>query len=173
MSRPLGGARLAEIRARYDRWMADRKARLFGREDAERYALDVGDLLDEVARLRGAAASAPVARTLADWQRAVHDLTTRKGFHDGDLGNSVARLVALVREEAGELAGHVPFPDGDARAADGKPLGLRYEVADVVLTALDLAAVCGFDLAAAMAAKLAYNETRPAMWRRERDGSAP
>lgn len=45
----------------------------------------------------------------------------------------------------------------------GKPEGVPSEIADVVIRAFDFADEAGFDLAAIIAEKLAYNATRPAM----------
>lgn len=45
----------------------------------------------------------------------------------------------------------------------GKPEGVPSEVADVVIRAFDFAHEAGFDLAAIISEKLAYNATRPAM----------
>lgn len=44
---------------------------------------------------------------------------------------------------------------------DGKPEGVPFELADVVIRAMDLAEECGLDLEALVVEKMKFNESRP------------
>lgn len=104
--------------------------------------------------------------TIAEWQKAVHELALAKGWHPRDVDphepNRALALLMLVTSELAEAAECIR--DGDlevTRDAMGKPVGLPIELADAAIRLLDVCGAWGIDLDAAITQKHAYNVTRP------------
>lgn len=73
-------------------------------------------------------------------------------------------LAAAVAVEAGELLGHFRWlspQESHAILSDArKREAIEFEIADVLILALEMADACGVDAAHAIRRKLAVNETR-------------
>ena len=88
-----------------------------------------------------------------------------KGWWDGAMldPNTLGAKLALIHSEVsealecvrdGEMTGYL-----DA-TKDGKPEGLPFELADVVVRVADLCGALGIDLDEAVTTKMAFNATR-------------
>lgn len=111
---------------------------------------------------------------LNTWARRVAELANRKGFRD-DLADpcgvdAMARYTANLHGEVSELWEAARGGKLDAlcdkaekmRDAGIKPLTCaEEELADIIIRALDTAAVLGIDIDRAVRLKHAFNETRP------------
>lgn len=99
----------------------------------------------------------------------VHGIAVEHGFHGDyapDMPSAERQLamLALIASEVGEAVEEVRRQDGGAvraREEDGKPEGLGYELADIVIRCLDMAASLGMDIGEIMRLKDAFNATRP------------
>ena len=81
--------------------------------------------------------------------------------HATYLGNKLMLIVGEVSEAHEELRKNTD-PRHTYYREDGKPEGVAFELADVLIRVFDLAFAIGVDLDAAVAEKAAYNATRPA-----------
>ena len=83
---------------------------------------------------------------------------------DWEQFHSPANLAAAVSVEAGELLGHFRWSDAAESAAivqnPAKREAIAHEVADVLILTLELAEVCGFDVATIIREKLELNSRR-------------
>lgn len=96
-------------------------------------------------------------------QRAIHVEATEKGWWDDPAGvDKTLICLALIHSEVSEglEAIREDLPDVGINA-EGEPVGLAFELADVVMRTLDLAEARGIDLVEAIKKKRAYNRTRP------------
>ncbi|MCX5690801.1 MAG: nucleotide pyrophosphohydrolase [Planctomycetota bacterium] len=78
--------------------------------------------------------------------------------------HSPRNLAAAVSVEAGELLGHFRWSDAAESVAivqnPAKREAIAHEVADVLILTLELAEVCGFDVATIIREKLELNSRR-------------
>jgi NTP pyrophosphatase (non-canonical NTP hydrolase) len=94
--------------------------------------------------------------TLEDLQRYVAKMEAERGFTDRTVHDQTWRLL----EEAGELARAVRKNNGQ-RSEAGKVTGsIDEELVDILIFACSIASRLGIDLADAIRAKEALNETR-------------
>lgn len=118
-------------------------------------------------------------KTIAYWQRLIHAINKNKGFHDRPLCNfkasagaepedvnidAVLAKLALIHSEVSEALeaareGRFILYHDD----NGKPEGMVTELADTVIRIMDTCEAMGLDLERAIAEKVDYNESRPAM----------
>lgn len=117
-------------------------------------------------------ASIQRSEEIAALQRSVFQNAKAKGFHILDIprhrelsametawvNSQLMLIVSEVAEATEALRVTGLRPD---ITSDGKPLGFGSELADALIRILDTAELCGIDLAADIAAKAAYNTTRP------------
>ena len=110
---------------------------------------------------------------LNDIAKACHKNSLEHGWW-GE-GRSFPAIVALIHSEVSEALeawrdtplDQDPFVPGyaDTLGVQGtgplKPVGVPSELADIIIRVLDAAAGYGIDIDAAVAEKMAYNETRP------------
>lgn len=129
---------------------------------------------EALCRLIGAGSSDVRTDSLNAWALRVVDLADRKGFRD-DLGDlrgidAMARYTTNLHREVSELWEAARAGELDAlcdkaekmRAAGIEPLTCaEEELADIIIRALDTAAVLGIDIDRAVRMKHAFNETRP------------
>lgn len=105
---------------------------------------------------------------LTNYTNGFHDRLhhlTATGDTDGVVDHAVAKL-GLITSEVAEAIEEIR--DGHAMThtyyrEDGKPEGVPSEVADIVIRALDFAAMFNIDIEAAVQEKLGYNATRQRM----------
>lgn len=101
-------------------------------------------------------------------QETFHLNSVEHGFYDEVdmtnlevVGNKLMLIVGEVSEAHEELrkhpATHIYYRE------DGKPEGLPFELADVVIRVADLAEYLGVDLGGVIAEKMGYNAGRPRM----------
>ena len=95
----------------------------------------------------------PAQPTLAELQTFIAALVARRGWT-----TDANEIFTLFTEEVGEVAKEIrrTWKDG----VDPHRAALGAELADVLFYVADLANVHGIDLAAAVADKAAFNETR-------------
>ena len=84
------------------------------------------------------------------------------GWHDTP--RPFPETIALIHSEVSEAL--EAYRDGFNLVEDmvtdaGKPIGIPSELADIMIRVADAAGEYGIDLEAAIARKLAYNQTRP------------
>lgn len=101
----------------------------------------------------------------------IHENAAAKGWHDeGPQDDRFPTLLCLVHAEVSEAL--EDYRDGYpietfrfrtvlATGAEGKPVGIPSELADIIIRVLDICGLYGIDIEAAVRAKMAYNATRP------------
>lgn len=111
----------------------------------------IGTLLVQRANFPAVADAIRVDAELKFFERLLTDYT----------GNRLMLIAGEVTEAHEELrAGHEP---SEIYYKDGKPEGVPIELADAVIRIFDFAEEFDFDLATAIAIKMAFNSDRPAM----------
>lgn len=107
---------------------------------------------------------------IRDTQHKVHNLARTKGWWglEGSAPSpdeltitAVAARLALIHSEVSEAVeclrnGEIRFDT----EANGKPVGLSTELADIMIRTMDLATALGIDLEVEIARKHEYNKTR-------------
>jgi NTP pyrophosphatase (non-canonical NTP hydrolase) len=107
-----------------------------------------------------------VGRTYMEVMRArVNALTTAKGWrvsaHGDTDGYEFAAYVALLHSEASEALEAYRIKEWSETRADGKPLGVGPELADVFIRLVDMADIWNINLDYEIERVLAYGWTRP------------
>lgn len=101
------------------------------------------------------------AATVAQLQQEIRAFVEARDWHQF---HSPRNLAAAVSVEAGELLGHFRWSDAAESAAivqnPAKREAIAHEVADVLILTLELAEVCGFDVATIIREKLELNSRR-------------
>ena len=99
--------------------------------------------------------------------QAAYDNTIAHGFRDNtnpnDLRQTATELMLITSElaEALEIVRDNHPLSEIYYGTNGKPEGFGIELADAVIRIMDTAVARGIDLAAAIEAKMEYNESRP------------
>ncbi len=91
-------------------------------------------------------------------QRAVHETAKSKGFWDEPRndGEALALIHSEISEALEALRHSNPF---DEKCPDF--LNVEVELADAIIRIMDLAGARGWNVAGAIVAKAAFNQTRP------------
>jgi NTP pyrophosphatase (non-canonical NTP hydrolase) len=100
--------------------------------------------------------------TIRELQKQAHQTAKDKGWHDKP--RSVGDAIALMHAELSEALEAFRRTDSAGHTwtlNDGKPEGVPYELADVVIRIFDFCGRHNIDLEACIVTKMAYNETRP------------
>jgi len=105
----------------------------------------------------------PGPRTIAEWQRAIHEYAKDKGWWDKP--RSIGDIFILFTSEVAEAYeeyrnGHALTETYFNPGLPDKPEGVPTELADVVIRVLDLCEWAGIDLQEVMRRKHEYNLTR-------------
>lgn len=90
--------------------------------------------------------------TIRDWQKKIHDYTTRQGFWDAGELRSKPEVLCLIHTEVSEAM--EAYRNADAA-------NFAEELADIVIRVLDAAEGYHIDLEAEIEKKHAHNLTRP------------
>jgi len=91
--------------------------------------------------------------------RQIHQYAKSKGWWDTK--RNMGELLANVHSEVSEA--WEDYRDGNMTTyfVGMKPCGFPSEMADIIIRVLDICAAFGIDIEAEIAAKMAYNKTRP------------
>jgi len=86
-----------------------------------------------------------------------------QGFWDGHLDNNLSKIALMHTElsEVVEALRNDPNPSAIWYRGDGKPEGVRFELADVIIRIADFAGRHTLDLEASIEEKAKFNATRP------------
>jgi NTP pyrophosphatase (non-canonical NTP hydrolase) len=101
--------------------------------------------------------------TFAAMQHHVWEISENHGFHKGPTGNLPTEKIALIHGELSEALEELRLPNLRADEKCSNYRAVTVELADAVIRIMDLAEILSLDLAGAIEAKSAYNETRPYM----------
>jgi hypothetical protein len=101
-------------------------------------------------------------KTLAEIQKEVHEVSKSKGWWDMpvSVSDTIANLHGEISEafeeyRSGRDISEIYMSEG------GKPEGFKIELTDEVIRIMDFFEQQGWDLAAMIELKTAYNKTRP------------
>lgn len=100
--------------------------------------------------------------SISELQATVHQNALAAGWWAGS-HRTFGDLIALCHSELSEALEEYRDgcqPNHRYESVGGKPEGIPYELADVIIRILDMAGYYGIDLEGAIAEKLAYNLTR-------------
>ena len=103
-------------------------------------------------------------KTLPEWQHGITQWAIRKGWLDVNKPREPLHLLMLVTTELAEAA--EAFRHGNPpceRAGMEHFSHAEEEVADAIIRLLQMSGEYGWDIDAAIAAKMAFNESRPHM----------
>ena len=103
-------------------------------------------------------------QTVTDWQHDITRWAVRKGWLDLDKPREPLHLLMLVVTELAEAA--EAFRTGNPpceRPGMERFSHVEEEIADAVIRLFQMAGEFGWDLEAAISAKMEFNETRPHM----------
>ena len=91
----------------------------------------------------------------------VHELAKSKGWHDDEplSVDGIAAKLTLIHSEVSEALEEVRNGETD-RVVNGKPEGISYELADVLIRVLDLCGKLEVDIGHAVHRKHAFNMSR-------------
>jgi len=98
---------------------------------------------------------------LSDWRDAIGAWAYEKGWNDKPRSEGEWMILAVSElVEAFEEYRNGHLPNEETRIVDGKPEGVRSEIADVFIRLFHYCAVHGIDIGAEVTLKMQYNETR-------------
>ena len=92
-----------------------------------------------------------------DMQFHVHHTAVSKGWWESDRND--AECIALIHSEVSEALEGLRKPKPDEHCPEFR--SVEVELADAIIRIMDLAGARGWDVAGALVAKAAFNETRP------------
>lgn len=95
-------------------------------------------------------------------QKAYAAAKARGWTHENEVGTSLMLITSELAEALEEWRnGHDPAETYYNAEKPTKPEGIPSEIADVMIRAAEFCAHHGIDIEAAIAEKMAYNDTRP------------
>ena len=107
-------------------------------------------------------------KSLAEWQREIHDLAVEKGwwpYADAVTTSVIVEKLCLIHSEVSEALEELRQGEGPLQFIsydeDTKPIGFVIELADIMIRILDLCSALGLDIEKAIEMKHKYNKTRP------------
>ena len=110
-----------------------------------------------VGELQRQVMEAHFANYFKDMQRRVHEIAVSKGWWESDRND--AECIALIHSEVSEALEGLRKPKPDEHCPEFR--SVEVELADAIIRIMDLAGARGWDVAGALVAKAAFNETRP------------
>jgi len=107
-------------------------------------------------------------KSLAEWQREIHELAVDKGwwpYADAVTTPVIVEKLCLIHSEVSEALEELRQGEGPHQFIsydeDTKPIGFVIELADIMIRILDLCSALGLDIEKAIEMKHKYNKTRP------------
>jgi NTP pyrophosphatase (non-canonical NTP hydrolase) len=100
-----------------------------------------------------------MSKSLNELRDEAFRIATEHGFTENTVGEDIALMHSELSEALEDYRGGHPPNLMWFDAA--KPCGVPSELADTIIRVLHFAGKHGIDIEAAVAAKMAYNETRP------------
>ena len=107
-------------------------------------------------------------KSLAEWQREIHELAVDKGwwpYADAVTTSVIVEKLCLIHSEVSEALEELRQGEGPHQFIsydeDTKPIGFVIELADIMIRILDLCSALGLDIEKAIEMKHKYNKTRP------------
>ena len=107
-------------------------------------------------------------KSLAEWQREIHDLAVEKGwwpYADAVTTSVIVEKLCLIHSEVSEALEELRQGEGPHQFIsydeDTKPIGFVIELADIMIRTLDLCGALDLDIEEVIRVKHEYNKTRP------------